>query len=159
MKCIIEGPDGTGKSTLVERLADTFHCDIVRMTKNGSKKVTDYLDKHNLDNVIFDRCFLSEHVYCSLFGKNPSFSKDDIAFMIKDARMKGYQFIILNCDPSTIEKRLIERGNEYDEVINNIDQIVKKYEEISEEFGIPMIDASACKTRVYINALNILGGK
>lgn len=156
MKCIIEGPDGTGKSTLVEKLANLYHCDIVRMTKNGSKKVTDYLDKHNLDNVIFDRSFLSEHVYCSLFGKKPSFSKDDIAFMIKDARMKGYQIIILNCDVLTIKKRLLERGDEFEEVMENVNKIVKHYEQISEEFDIPMIDASKCKNKVFVDAVEIL---
>lgn len=148
--------DGTGKSTLVEKLADIYHCDIVRMTKNGSKKVTDYLDKHNLDNVIFDRSFLSEHVYCSLFGKQPSFSKDDIAFMIKDARLKGYKIIILNCDAVTIKKRLLERGNEFEQVVENTEKILKAYEEISEEYGIPMIDASKCKTKILVDAIEIL---
>lgn len=158
MRLIIEGCDGTGKSTLIEFLSDCYHCDIMRMTKNGSKEFNDYIDKHKLDNVIFDRCFISEHVYCSLFGKKPSFSEEELGYLINNAKERGFKFIILRSDAETIRKRLIKRGNEYGEVLDNIDFILKRYEEISEIYDIPMIDSSDNQYSTFADVITILEG-
>ena len=136
MKIIVDGADGTGKSTVVEFLAKKYNCDVIHMTKWGSRDPNDYVAKLDLNNIVSDRSFLSEMVYKQAFGLIPAISFGTLEFLLNVARKKGWKFITLTGPIETIKRRLVDRGDESPEIIKNIgyidylylDKIVKEIE-------------------------------
>ena len=142
MKVIVEGADGVGKSTIVNNLAKTYNCDIVQMTKWGSRRYTDYSAKLTLDNVIFDRSFLSEMVYKQAFGLQPELSFGEFDRLIHDAKGQQWEFIILTAPVDVLTQRLINRGDEEDEIIKNIGFIDHLYHLYATSCNLPIFDTS-----------------
>jgi thymidylate kinase len=153
MKIIIDGCDGTGKTTLIEKLADHYNCDVVRMMRNGSKEYFDYKSKYiEIENVIFDRSFMSEVVYSKVFNRTcrlAEFSFRSLFDVIKDIPT-----IILDCDPETIRERLLAK-NEDPIIIDQIDIIRKAYIDLADEFHIPVIDTTKVSFEEIIERINL----
>ena len=142
MKVIVEGADGVGKSTIVNNLAKTYNCDIIQMTKWGSRRFTDYGAKLMLDNVISDRSFLSEMIYKQAFWLQPELSFGEFNKLIYDAKEQRWKFIILTAPIDILTQRLIDRGDEEDEIIKNIEFIDHLYRIYATTCNLPIFDTS-----------------
>lgn len=142
MKVIVEGADGVGKSTIVNGLAEKYNCDIVRMTRWGSRNKKDYQDKLCLDNIISDRSFLSEMVYKQAFGLQPELSFSAFGTLIHIAKKQRWKFIILTAPVDVLKQRLINRGDEEDEIIKNIGFIDHLYRIYATSCNLPIFDTS-----------------
>lgn len=142
MKVIVEGADGAGKSTIVNNLAETYNCDIIQMTRWGSRRFTDYGAKLTLDNVISDRSFLSEIVYKQAFGLQPELSFGTFSTLMHIAKEQRWKFIILTAPVDVLKHRLIARGDENDEIIKNIGFIDHLYRIYATSCNLPIFDTS-----------------
>lgn len=129
MPIIIEGPDGAGKSTLAEKLANALDMNILKMTANGGQSVPEYLQKLACDGVIIDRCWVSEQIYSDLFKREPRIDNDDAEALTELCGLIGIPIIVLLPPLHVIIDRLNERGDEYADVVcPNIMKIHKRYQ-------------------------------
>lgn len=133
MPIIIEGPDGAGKSTLAESLADRLGMNILKMTANGGQSVQEYLQKLACDGVIIDRCWVSEQVYSDMFGREPRIGNDDAEELTELCGSVDIPIVVLLPPLHVVISRLNERGDEYADVVcPNIVEIYKRYQEWAE---------------------------
>lgn len=140
MRIIVDGPDGAGKTTVVEQLADHYGCDIIHMTEKGSKALEDYLAKAHLDNIVSDRSFLSEVVYSSVFKRKSKITIDHIRMIFNYYRKQGWKIIILDALPHVLADRLNLRGDEDEHKIQNIARLRTAYRRLAYLLDIPIID-------------------
>ena len=128
---VIEGPQGSGKSTMANFLRDNLaSSNLYRLTGIKDKSETGYeknksmylnlinymesLEETKL-NLIFDRTFFTEQVYASLGYKNYSF--DDIynrlLKKLSELDFNIYFVVLYLKDTSIYEKRLIRQHHQY----------------------------------------------
>lgn len=155
MRIIVDGPDGVGKSTLIQALADYFGCDILHMTEKGSKKFIDYQDKANLDNVVSDRSFLSEMVYGVLFNKEKKLNLWEYEKLVQVYKEKGWHFIILDASTECIIERLTARGDEDPHKIKNIAGLRALYRSCAYFYELPILDSEDLNLDELITYLEV----
>lgn len=140
MRVILEGCDGSGKSTFAETLATEYGCDILHMTRYSDKSLKSYLIKMSVnDNIIFDRCFISEYVYSKVFNRYSQINDDNIRVLLDYAKALKYKIYILTCDNDEIMKRLSERNNETNEILNNVIKINDAYVDFAKKFNVKLL--------------------
>jgi thymidylate kinase len=154
LNVIIEGVDGAGKTTLIRQIADELDCDILSMTRCGSKEYSDYVAKAQLRRMVSDRSFLSEIVYCTVFGRKCSITPLQMDSLIKYYRSHGWKFYLLDADVETIHKRLAIRGddNPYN-VIEKIDSLRAAYLAFAYFYDIPIIKSEELDVEKFIAEL------
>lgn len=136
MPIIIEGPDGAGKSTLAESLADRLGMNILKMTADGGQSVPEYLQKISCDGVIIDRCRVSEQVYSDLFGREPRIDNGYAEVLTDLCGRMGIPTIVLLPPLHVVIGRLNGRGDEYADVVcPNIAEIYVRYRDWAEAHG------------------------
>lgn len=123
MIIIIEGNDGTGKSTLAENLANslTGYTIIHRTHLTDTPKselamiYRDLLLKHT--NIIFDRAWYSEMAYGPVFRGESCISTEDMHKL--EELLHALGGFVVYCHSENAYKRACERGEDY---IQNYDQ-------------------------------------
>lgn len=75
MRIIVDGPDGTGKTTLIKLYEEKGYKCLYHGTKasafdieNDYKIIIDYIKKNPNENIVIDRLFHSQYIYSSIFG-------------------------------------------------------------------------------------------
>lgn len=140
MRIIIEGPDGVGKTTVVQALADAYGCDILHHTELGSKRPLDYHKKAQLGNMIFDRSFLSEIAYSIVFNRECNLTPTQVEELMRDYKTNCWQIVILDADTDTIVKRLNLRADEAEYKIRKISELRMVYRALAYFFNLKIID-------------------
>lgn len=140
MRIILEGCDGSGKSTLSEFLASKYACDIIHMTRWSDKSFDTYVKKLSLnDNIIFDRCFISEYVYSKIFNRKTEITDEKIELLLDLSTYLNYNIYILTCNNDQLIKRLKERNNETDIIIDNVIKINDEYLNFARKYNIQTV--------------------
>lgn len=153
---IIEGPQGSGKSTMANFLRDNLACsNLYRLTGIKDKTITGYeknkkmyfnlidymgsLEETGL-NLIFDRTFFTEQVYAALGYKDYKF--DDVyKELVKRLAKLNFNiyFVVLYCDNTHLyEERLVRQHHNYqsfslDNSVNQQNMYLKLIDEIDED--------------------------
>jgi hypothetical protein len=138
-RIIIEGPDCSGKSTLVERIKNTLKWDARFLRHKDGDQFSRYLTEYaSAENVVFDRSHFSENVYSKLWrGGSPFSSRQK---KILNSICQESTLIILACpSKKTLEERYLSR--EYPQ------QIKLKELEISRKLFIN--EFSNVKKKIY----------
>lgn len=157
MPIIIEGPDGAGKSTLAQSLADALDMNILKMTANGGQSVPEYLQKLACDGVIIDRCWVSEQVYSDLFGREPRIDNDDAEALSEFCVLTGIPIIVLLPPLHVVISRLNERGDEYADVVcPNIVEIYKRYQKWAEAHDAAIVLEDNDPTTAVVEVLKCM---
>lgn len=138
MRIIIEGADGTGKTTLVKKLAKTYSLDSLNINRYDPNNFNFYLETLKKTKVVFDRHFVGEMIYPEVFNRKGNLNEEDFEWLINYSKENGIAIIILYADESTLLER--QKANEYPEVLNNIIEINKRFKEIAEKYSIPLIN-------------------
>jgi len=122
MKIIVEGADGVGKTTIVNYLAEKFNLTPRHIT---SKDLNTFLWYYNLlednEDIIFDRHFIGEMIYPYLFNRKPNLTNEQFNVLLNKAFNENYYIFIITADHDVIKKRLLQRGNEPEEVIKTFE--------------------------------------
>ena len=153
MRLIIEGPDGVGKTTLVNALARHFKCDILHLIGEGSKDFDDYWAKANLRNVVSDRCFLSEIVYAAAFDRHCALTSYDCDRLMTSHKGIGWKFLILDAPTEVLEERLRVRGDENPNVIKKCAELRILYRGFAKFYDLPVIDVTTTSVDDIIRML------
>lgn len=153
---IIEGPQGSGKSTMANFLRDNLACsNLYRLTGINDKTITGYeknrkmyfnlidymasLEETGL-NLIFDRTFFTEQVYASLGYKDYKF--DDVYYeLVKKLAKLNFNiyFVVLYCKNTNLyEERLKRQHHNYqsfslDNSVNQQNMYLKLIDDMDEE--------------------------
>lgn len=122
---VVEGPQGSGKTTVTDYLRNTLSStNLYRLSgtsdssKEGKKKAKDMYDnlmdytkklENQSINLIFDRTFFSEENYCRLGKKEYSFTDvyDVLLKKLSELDFEIYYINIYLSDKSMYEKRLL----------------------------------------------------
>lgn len=142
MKIILEGCDGTGKTTLAKILAEKYGLEIAHCTQHDAADYDFYRQTLRKENVIWDRHTLGELIYPHVFGREQQIATEDARLVMHYAKQEGVKVFVLTCDNEVIEQRLSERGGEHKSIWENLGYINDKFIWYAEQFYIPIIDTT-----------------
>ena len=120
---IIEGPDGSGKTTLAEMLSKQTGFPVVHRTQPKSEEekarmMQEYVATIKTGkNAIFDRCWYSEMAYGPVFRGESCISVDEMHEL--EGLLHSLGGFVVYCHSENAYERACERGEDY---IQNYDQ-------------------------------------
>ena len=162
MLIIVEGGDGSGKSTLVQKLK-TFNFKIEKPAALNNRHQFEYYERlalqsiYNEENVILDRSFISELVYRVYDKKKPHLKLSEMFALLK------YCKIIL-CETGTQFQDALERGEDNittEEDSIQIKMLYRHYISLMEQFeNVPVLRYNWQKDKMikvisFINQTNL----
>lgn len=142
MKIILEGADGTGKTTLAKLLADKYKLDICHCTASDPGDYDFYKQTARKDNVIWDRHTIGELIYPYVFNRPPQIGTEDARLVLAYAREAGAKVFVLTADIDEIKRRVMSRGSEDQRIIDKIEWINDQFLFFAEQYQVPVIDTS-----------------
>jgi thymidylate kinase len=94
---ILEGTDRSGKSTLALRLSEALAFDSLKLRHQEGNQFERYQQFYQLANrAVFDRSHISEEVYCPIYGRPPSFTREELG---KLDTMVNQSCLVIFCLP------------------------------------------------------------
>lgn len=154
MKIIIEGCDGTGKTTLANLLAERYGMDICHCTHKDPADYDFYRQTLRKENVIWDRHTLGELIYPQVFNRKQKIGTEDARLIMHYAKEENVKVFVLTCNVTEIWRRLDRRGNEHRKIYENVPYIDERFRFYAKEFGIPIIDTSKMTLKEIYNIIS-----
>lgn len=151
MKIILEGCDGTGKTTLAKILADKYGLEIAHCTQHDAADYDFYRQTLRKENVIWDRHTIGELIYPKVFDRPAQISTEDARLVMHYAKQEGVKVFVLTCDDDVIRQRLLERGGEHQKIWENIEYINAQFKFYAERYHIPIIDTTTLTLNEIFN--------
>jgi broad-specificity NMP kinase len=142
MKIILEGCDGTGKTTLAKILAEKYGLDIAHCTQSDASDYDFYRQTLRKENIVWDRHTIGELIYPFVFDRKANIGPEDARLIMHYAKEEGVKVIVLTADIMTIYERLNARGNEDSRIYENVDYIDAQFRFFAEQYHVPVIDTS-----------------
>ena len=145
MNIIIEGTDGTGKSTLAKHLQDNFNLKYQHSsseTDNNFEYHFELLDSK--ENIVLDRFQLGEIIYPMFTPERES--KITLSQAVMLSRMEDTLTIILYAsDTSVLKGRIHERVETYSPLYDTINELFKLLGETFELLEVPVLLLDVCE--------------
>ena len=142
MRVLIDGVDGTGKTSVCEKLANKLGCNIVRLTHDGDRNFRAYSEAIIPDNMVHDRTFLSEIIYPKNFGRASRLMDRSIPALYQLIEQYDAKVFILTADNDEIVRRLNLRGDEFIDDFEKIKGINYDYIQIALIQNYVLIDTT-----------------
>jgi thymidylate kinase len=119
---IIEGPDCSGKSTLVNRIKNMLRWDSKSLHHREGHQFTRYIQEYaNSKNTVFDRSHFSEEVYSILWRGGSPFSKEEKEILNNICKLNT--LIIFTCpELKTIRERHSSRDYQQQITFNELEK-------------------------------------
>lgn len=151
MKIILEGADGTGKTTLAKLLANKYGLDICHCTQHDPCDYNFYRQTLRKENVVWDRHTLGELVYPYVFNRRPQIGVEDARLIMHYAKEERVKIFVLTSDIDVVANRLMERGNEDYRIMMQLHEIDDKFKFYAKQFHVPVIDTSKMTLQEIFN--------
>lgn len=142
MKIILEGCDGTGKTTLAKILANKYELDICHCTQYDASDFNFYKQTLRKDNVVWDRHTLGELIYPEIFERKRNITFEEARILVHYAREEDVRLFVLTCNSTELCERIAKRENEHDSIRRNLFKINDMFVDYANELRIPVIDTS-----------------
>lgn len=142
MRIALDGCDGTGKTTISEKLANELGCNIVRLTNGGDRSIRAYRELMSCDNVVHDRTFMSEIIYPMYFGRKSRLRKTSIPILTSYLNEFDIKMFILTASDETILERVGKRGDEFISDMSKFKDINADYLRIASKHNFTIIDTT-----------------
>lgn len=131
MLIILEGCDGSGKTTLARSLARIFDAEIIHCTSrtpNDKKFFEGIIEASKTKNIIADRFCYGQYVYQEKRDR-PLGGYDNLNYLETKLLAAGAKVIYVGAPAEEIEKRLELRG---EKLINGLTvcDVMRKFEEV-----------------------------
>lgn len=136
MIIIIEGPDGSGKTTLAEKISRMTGWPIEHRSKPNTpeekaRMMGEYLRVVRLGkNIIFDRCWYSEMVYGKTMRDRSYIDYPQMYELEKRALQHGALLIYCTGPKAALWKRATQRGEDYITSREKFDAICDEYDKL-----------------------------
>ena len=134
-KIVVEGVDGTGKSTLSKSIGEEFNLQIqhYHAPSDHFSFYDNYMyNLENKDNTIFDRFFLSEIAYSKFLNRDCKIKDHEIEKLIDQCKKQDVVFVFIiakNQDQLDIIKNRLEDEDKH--YTDKIEKMNKQYIELS----------------------------
>jgi thymidylate kinase len=132
---IIEGCDGTGKTTLAKKLIEKYGLEYVHCGTDDPSDYPFYSQSMRKANVVWDRHFIGEMVYPRFFNRKPKIGKYHFERLLKQAKELGVVILVLTATDEVLNSH--NEDDIYETVRNNHKRINKKFMKVAEKYGIP----------------------
>lgn len=142
MRIILEGADGTGKTTLANILADKYGLDVCHCTQHDPGDYEFYNTTIRKNNVVWDRHTIGELIYPKIFDRPAQIGCEDARIVIWNAKQLGVKIFVLTEDPVLLKQRLFTRGGEDPRILHNIESINNDFIFYAENYNVPIIRTS-----------------
>lgn len=131
MLIILEGCDGSGKTTLARSLAKILDAEIIHCTSrtpNDKKFFEGVIEASKTKNIIADRFCYGQYVYQKK-GDRPLGDYTDLNYLETKLLAAGAKIIHVGAPAHEIEERLAERG---EKLINglSVSEVIRKFNEV-----------------------------
>lgn len=140
MIIIIEGPDGSGKTTLAEKLSKQTGYPVVHRSQPKSEEeklqmLREYVDAIDAGkNVIFDRCWYSEMAYGPVMRDESVITYPEMYLLEEKLARHGALIIYCTDKPRTLWRRATKRGEDYITDFETFERICTNFDII---MGVP----------------------
>lgn len=142
MRIIIEGADLTGKTTAVNTIVEHFNLEKQHVTSKDENTFEFYLKTMLKENIVFDRHFIGEMIYPSIFKRKGNLNKESFKELLNVSKRLGYKIFVFYAAPEVLLDRLRDRGEPHKEVRDNLIHINTLFAELANEYGITIIDTT-----------------
>lgn len=128
MKIILEGCEGTGKTTLANKFIEKYNLDYVHITNKDPNDYIFYKQTMRKEDVIFDRHLLGEMIYPKVYNRKGNLNFKKLDKLMKFANENDVFIFVLTTDINEIQRRVKER-NKYkpDFIVNKLPIINKQF--------------------------------
>ena len=154
MRIVLEGCDGTGKTTLAKKLADIYNLDICHCTQYDPSDYLFYQQTLRKENIVWDRHTIGELIYPRIFNREQKTTEEQALKVVEYGKSIGVRFLVLTTDDNIIKSRLDSRGGENQSILDNINFINSEFVSYAHKFNIPVIDTSKMTTSQILNIIN-----
>lgn len=145
MLIVLEGADGTGKSTLAAELAEHLGTEVLHFGPPEDHPLAEYqlpLDGYRAgagQHVVVDRMHWSQEVYGPLHRGECILGREGMAHMDLYLRSRGAFFVLLTDWPAKIRERMLSRGDQGkgDPPPEDLQHLVARYWELHESTTLP----------------------
>lgn len=136
MKIILEGCEGTGKTTLAQKLINKYNLDYVHITNKDPNDYMFYKQTLRKEDVIYDRHLIGEMIYPKVFNRKGNLNYKKLEKLFDFALKEKVCILILTTNIEEIKKRVAER-NKYkpDFIINKLPLINQQFCDIAIKYA------------------------
>ena len=149
MLIVLEGCDGSGKSTIANKLAEILGAEIIHCTTDTPNTVwffRDIIELAQTRNIIADRFCYGQFVY-----QNPEerqLNEQDLYHLELTMMNTGARVVYVDCDESALKKRLDDRGEVTTKPIREIRRI---YEEVFSKSILPITNIDTSRPELGVS--------
>lgn len=141
MRIIIEGADGTGKTTLAKQLADEFDLGLMHISNKDPNDLDFYYQLLRKDDVVYDRNLIGEMIYPKIFNRPGKLKEYELDYLMAKADDLGFKIFVLTAHDETLLNRL-NRKEEFNCVKDNISAINGDFLKYAGKYNLPVINTS-----------------